>query len=184
MAKLTGKQELFCHEYIIDHNATQAAIRAGYSAKTAGIIGFENLTKPNIIAYLKELEQTVYEKLGITKERILQEQARIGFSRIDDHLIIDDDGCVIAKTFEEMPEGALACIKKVRHKKVVRASNTGKGEETIIDNTFEFELYDKQKALDMMGKDLGLGKEQIEITGKLDFVGIEVTLVKPGEAES
>lgn len=184
MAKLNEKQRKFCHEYIVDHNATQAAIRAGYSAKTAQQISSKLLLKVVVQAYIKELEQTVYEKLGITKERILKEQARIGFSRIDDHLIIDDDGCVIAKTFDAMPEGALACIKKIKHKKVIRASNTGKGEETIIDNTFEFELYDKQKALDMMGKDLGLGKEQIEITGKLDFVGIEVKLVKPGEAES
>lgn len=181
MGKLTEKQKRFCHEYITDHNGAQAAIRAGYSAKAAKETGYENLTKPHIIEYIAELEQTVYEKLGITKERILQEQARIGFSRIDDHLTIDDDGCVIAKTFDAMPEGALACIKKIKHKKVIRASNTGKGEETIIDNTFEFELYDKQKALDMMGKDLGLGKEQIEITGAIEFKGIEVELVKPPE---
>ena len=181
MGKLNKKQEKFCHEYIIDHNATQAAIRAGYKAKNAASTGCENLTKPNIKEYIAELEKTVYEKLGITKERILQEQARIGFSRMDNHVDIDDQGCVSAKTFEQMGEDALACIKKVKHKRVLRETPAG---DVVLDNTFEFELYDKQKALDTMGKDLGLGKEQIEITGKLDFNGIEVKLVKPGEAES
>lgn len=50
--KLTAKQQRFCDEYLIDLNATQAAIRAGYSKKTAGVIGVENLKKPNIKAYI------------------------------------------------------------------------------------------------------------------------------------
>ena len=55
MAKLTNKQEAFCREYIIDLNATQAALRAGYSEKTAKDIGCENLAKPNISEYITEL---------------------------------------------------------------------------------------------------------------------------------
>ena len=51
MPKLTAKQERFCEEYLIDLNATQAAIRAGYSVESAGSIGSENLTKPEIRAY-------------------------------------------------------------------------------------------------------------------------------------
>lgn len=50
---LTVKQKRFCDEYLIDLNATQAAIRSGYSKKTAGVIGQENLTKPNIKAYIE-----------------------------------------------------------------------------------------------------------------------------------
>lgn len=57
--KLTAKQQRFCDEYLIDLNATQAAIRAGYSKKTAGVIGTENLQKP----YLKEyIEKRMEEK--------------------------------------------------------------------------------------------------------------------------
>ena len=52
--KLTAKQKRFCDEYLIDLNATQAAIRAGYSAKTAGVIATENLQKPNIKAYIEK----------------------------------------------------------------------------------------------------------------------------------
>lgn len=54
MAKMTLKQQLFCDEYLIDLNATQAAIRAGYSEKTAKAIGSENLTKPDLKKYIEE----------------------------------------------------------------------------------------------------------------------------------
>ena len=54
MGKLTAKQQRFCDEYLIDLNATQAAIRAGYSEKTAGVIGVENLKKPNIKAHIEK----------------------------------------------------------------------------------------------------------------------------------
>lgn len=53
--KLSPKQKLFCEEYAKTKNATQSAINAGYSEKTAGIIGFENLKKPKIVEYLDEL---------------------------------------------------------------------------------------------------------------------------------
>lgn len=53
MAKLTAKQQRFCDEYLIDLNATQAAIRAGYSEKTAAVIATENLRKPNIKSYIE-----------------------------------------------------------------------------------------------------------------------------------
>ena len=54
MAKLTAKQQRFCDEYLVDLNATQAAIRAGYSPKTANVIGAENLSKPNLKRYIDQ----------------------------------------------------------------------------------------------------------------------------------
>ena len=54
MAKLTAKQQRFCDEYLVDLNATQAAIRAGYSSKTAHVIGAENLSKPNLKRYIDQ----------------------------------------------------------------------------------------------------------------------------------
>ena len=178
MAKLNPKQIRFCHEYIIDHNATQACIRAGYKEKNAAVTGCENLTKPNIKEYITELEQTVYEKLAITKESILAERKRIAFSRIDNHIDIDEQGCVSAKTFKQMGDDAIACIKKVKHKRVLRA--VPGGDDVILDNTFEFELWDKQKELDKLGLDLGLGKEQ-DIDINLTFQGLTVNFVKPSE---
>lgn len=69
---MTPKQERFVQEYLIDGNATQAAIRAGYSAHTARAIGQENLTKPAIADAVAEGKRKGAEKAGITRDRILQ----------------------------------------------------------------------------------------------------------------
>ena len=66
---MTEKQKRFCDEYLMDGNATQAAIRAGYSKRTAVDIGHENLTKPNIKKYIDErLEQIQSEKIASVQE--------------------------------------------------------------------------------------------------------------------
>lgn len=69
--KLRDRQERFCREYIIDYNATQAAIRAGYSKKTAGSIGSENLTKPEILSRVRELQAEQRERLCITADWVI-----------------------------------------------------------------------------------------------------------------
>lgn len=77
---LTPKQARFVAEYLIDLNATQAAIRAGYSAKTAYSIGNENLSKPEIAAAIAAGQGKVAAKLDITAEKVLRdlEDARTG----------------------------------------------------------------------------------------------------------
>lgn len=70
--KLTGKQEMFCQEYVVDLNGTQAAIRAGYSQDTAAQIASENLTKPHIYTRICELQKDKLEKLHINQEWVLQ----------------------------------------------------------------------------------------------------------------
>lgn len=69
--KLTAKEDMFVKEYLIDLNATQAAIRAGYSEKTAKEIGYENLTKPHIQESLSSLIAERSEKIEITAEYVL-----------------------------------------------------------------------------------------------------------------
>jgi phage terminase small subunit len=71
--KLTPKQQRFIEEYMVDLNATQACIRAGYSKKTATVIGAENLTKPYIKAEVERLRAEQSKKLEITKEGLLQD---------------------------------------------------------------------------------------------------------------
>lgn len=70
MAGLTTKQKLFCDEYLIDLNATQAAIRAGYSEKTAGQIGDENLKKPQIQEYLAARMKEREKRTEITQDYV------------------------------------------------------------------------------------------------------------------
>ena len=72
MSKLTGKQESFCQHYIVDLNATQAAIRAGYSKKTASEIGFENLRKPQLQLRIAQLQKKRQEEVKISQEMVIK----------------------------------------------------------------------------------------------------------------
>lgn len=88
MAKLTAKQERFVDEYLVDLNATAAARRAGYSEKTAEVIGYENLRKPQIMAAIHERQQNLQGKLEITQEAVLQELAAIAFANGTDFVTV------------------------------------------------------------------------------------------------
>jgi phage terminase small subunit len=78
MEYLTPKQEMFVREYLIDLNATQAAIRAGYSERTAGAIGAENLEKPEIAAAIQKAMDERAQKVSVTSEDVLDAILRIG----------------------------------------------------------------------------------------------------------
>lgn len=77
MAKLTDKQELFAREYLKDLNATQAAIRAGYSEKTARSVGSENLTKPDIQEYIAQLNQERMNRVQIDADYVLRQAVKL-----------------------------------------------------------------------------------------------------------
>jgi phage terminase small subunit len=77
MSKLTNKQEMFCLEYLIDLNATQAAIRAGYSGKTARDIACENLAKPNINERIAELMSERVNSTKITATYVLEQSDKL-----------------------------------------------------------------------------------------------------------
>jgi len=87
--KLTAKQELFCREYIIDLNAAQASLRAGYSEKTAGVIGAENLSKPILQARIAELMASRAESIDIDAKYVLNRLIQIDQMDVAD--ILNDD---------------------------------------------------------------------------------------------
>jgi phage terminase small subunit len=161
---LTAKMERFCQEFLVDMNATKAAIRAGYSEKTAHVIGQENLRKPVIMERLAELQQKTLHKLEVTRERIMEEYAKIGFSDITDYLEVEeydakdyDNGGfrketrVIIHPTEDMPKRKTAAIAEVRQTK-----------EGIA-----IKLHDKKGALDSMARYLGMFKDKLEVTGSM-----------------
>lgn len=78
--KLTDKQKFFCKEYIKDFNATRAAKASGYSEKTAGRIGGDNVQKVEIQKEIKRLMQKRIERTEISADRVVKELAKIGFS--------------------------------------------------------------------------------------------------------
>ncbi len=150
MAELTDKQERFCQEYLIDLNATQAAVRSGYSADTARSVGSENLTKPDIQARLSELNKERSEATGITQKRVLEEYAKIAFFDIRE--IFDVDGGLMnVKQMDNNSAGAIAAIKSTEE-----WGEDEEGRKTITGTVKEIKLFDKIRALDSLGKHLGL----------------------------
>jgi phage terminase small subunit len=83
MPKLTEKQKRFCEEYLIDLNATQSAIRAGYSPKTAYRIGAELLQKTSVAEYLKTLREEQSKRTGITADEVLIELRNVAFAKAE-----------------------------------------------------------------------------------------------------
>jgi phage terminase small subunit len=77
VAVLTDKQKMFCKEYMIDLNATQACIRAGYSKKTAKVIGSQNLSKLNIQEEITKLMKKREDKVELTAEKVLKDIERV-----------------------------------------------------------------------------------------------------------
>lgn len=150
MAKLTKKQKMFCDEYLIDLNATQAAIRAGYSSESAKEIGSENLTKPNIRAYIDKEIAERSKRTGINQDRVIRELARIAFIKADDVININT-----ANVKENANQDDLAVIQSVKVKTV--PTKNGKGIER------EIKLADKLKALELLGKHLGMFTDKVEV---------------------
>jgi len=163
MAKLTPKQKTFCDEYLIDLNATQAAIRAGYSPDSAKEIGCENLTKPNIRAYIDKEIANRSKRTGINQDRVIRELARIAFVNANDVINMDE-----ATLKADASEDDTATIASVKVKTI--PTKEGEGVER------EIKLADKLKALELLGKHLGMFKENINInanvnsTKKLDSI--------------
>lgn len=106
MAKLTARQRRFCDEYLIDLNATQAAIRAGYSEKNARNIASENLAKPNIKAYIDERMAEKESQLIATQDEVLKYLTSVlrGESQSTEIVVEGTgDGCSEARTLKKEP---------------------------------------------------------------------------------
>lgn len=180
--ELTDKQRRFCEEYIFDYNATRATKAAGYSEESARQIGSENLSKPYIRAYIKELESDLAKTLGITRSRVLREHEKLAFNSIA-HL---HDTWIQRKDFEELTNDQKACISEISTQTKVERINKGTKEEALIDVEYvKIKLYDKQKALDAISKMLGFNPvEKVDLTSlgeKIAFSGIQI--IKPNDPD-
>ena len=149
---MTEKQKRFVEEYLIDLNATQAAIRAGYSSKNADKIGHELLGKTRVSEAISQAMAERSRRTGINQDRVLQELARIGFAKITD--VVDPD---TAKIKVDASEDDLACIQSLK----IKPNEFGTEREV--------KLYDKKSALVDIGKHLGMFKERVELDADMEL---------------
>lgn len=149
MAKLTEKQQRFVDEYLIDLNATQAAIRAGYSARTANEQGSQNLAKLSIQQAIAERMAERSKRTGINQDRVVLELAKIAFVKMTD--LVDSQG----RIRESAADDDLACIESIKYKE--SESDTGASVER------EVKIASKLKALELLGKHLGMWNDKIDV---------------------
>ena len=150
MAKLTPKQRRFVDEYLIDLNATQAAIRAGYSPKYADREGHRLVENSRVSAAIDKAKAERSRRTGITADRVLQELAKIAFVNAAD--VIGNDGSLIHGAGRD----DTAAIQSVK----VKTIPTEEGD--IVEQ--EVRLYDKTRNLELLGRHLGLFNDKLAIT--------------------
>lgn len=149
---LTPKQERFVQEYLVDLNATQAAERAGYSARTARQTGAENLTKPDIAAAVQSAMRERSARTQITADEVLAEIAALAFSDLGQILDFTGDDPRL-RPAEDIPEAARRAVASIKVRRVVEAG-AGEGKREV--EVTEFKLWDKLAALEKAARHLGL----------------------------
>ncbi len=146
MAKLTNKQKKFIDEYLVDLNATQAAVRAGYKEKAAYRTGAENLRKPQIQEEIQKRMQERQQRTEITQDMVVKELAAIAFSKATDYVVIQG-GRVIIKNTNDLNEDQVRAIAGIKEGA----------------NGIEVKLNDKEKALELLGRHLGMWNDKLDI---------------------
>lgn len=144
---LNPKQERFVAEYLVDLNATQAAIRAGYSAKTAKEQGARLLTNVHIQAAVQKRRQQHQENTGLTVERVLQEAMRLAF--FDIRKLTDAEGNPIP--INQLDDDTAAAIQGLE-----LATERSRDEDGSVTVVRKYKIADKNAAVERLFKHLGL----------------------------
>ena len=150
ISKLPDKQRRFCLEYLQDYNGTQAAIRAGYSRKTASVLANKILKKPAVKRFLGKFERESQEQFELERNEILRHLAACATR--DGKMFVNDRG-VLHGNLNDLPDEVTAAIDSIKQK--VRTYTTQDGEEVTEVET-ELKLVSKAAALDMAMKHKGL----------------------------
>lgn len=154
---MTDKQTRFVEEYLIDLNATQAAIRAGYSPKTANEQAGRLLINVSIQDAIDKAKAERSRRTGINQDRVIQELAKIAFVNIKD--VVDDNASILA---DASPDD-LAAVESVK----VKTIPTKHGDMGV---EREVRLSPKLKALELLGRHLGMWKDKVDLNLQVPVV--------------
>src|SRR5579871_5053308 len=164
---LTPKQARFVTEYLLDLNATQAAIRAGFSAKAAHVQGARMLRNAKVRAAIDRAQAERAGRVRIEADRVLQEIATLAFSDIGQ--VLDFTGDVPRlRPAQEIPEAARRAISAVK----TRRYTEGRGEDAREVEVVEFKLWDRLGSLRDLGRHLKLFTDQHEHKVSVDLSGL------------
>jgi phage terminase small subunit len=139
---LTPKQAAFVREYMLDLNASKAAMRAGFSKKTACWIGQQLLAKPHVANAISDAQRKAADRAQVTQDDVVRELARVGFSNISNYLTFGQDG-VVLKASSDIPPEAMCAVSEVSE---TRTKDGG---------SVRFKMHNKISALDSLCRILG-----------------------------
>jgi phage terminase small subunit len=159
--KLNAKQEAFVREYLIDSNASRAALRAGYSPHSAPDIGAQLIRKSHIKAAIAERRKSIIERCEIDSSDVINELAILGLSDISHYRLDEMLNLILAPG---APTYAMRAIRGVKHR--VRTITTDEG-EMEREHTIEYSLWDKNTALTNLAKHFRLLIDRFEITAPI-----------------
>ena len=163
---LTARQTRFVAEYLVDLNGTQAAIRAGYSPRTAEAQASRLLRNVKVSAAVAKGQAARFRKVEITAERVLREAGGLAFSSLQD--LVDDDGNLLP--IKEWPQDAAAAVSSVELTKRNLVAGDGAQE-----NVVKIRLWDKPANVQILMKHLGLLTDQVDHkhSGRFELVWAE-----------
>lgn len=155
---LTDKQESFCQEYVVDKVAKRAAKAAGYSEKTAEILGYQLLQNPSVRARIDELLEKQAKRTQITADRVLEELSHVAF--MDLSLAYDEAGRLL--NVKDMPEPVRRSVSAIKVFEEFEGSGRSR---TKVGETRELKPFDKVAALKALGQHLRLFADRVEHSG-------------------
>lgn len=161
---LSPKQQRFVEEYLVDLNATQAAIRAGYSPKTAEQQGPRLLGKVGVAQAIAEGVAARSQRTAIDADRVVRELARIGLADLR-RLMTWDGEAVRFRPSDELTEDEAAAIAAVESETITRTDEDGSTETKV---KLKLRLWDKNAALTNLGRHLGMFVDKTEHSGKVE----------------
>jgi len=165
---LTPKQQRFVEEYLVDLNATQAAIRAGYSDRFSNTNAAKLLQITTISAAISAGRAKLSQATGVTVERVVREMARIGF--MDIRKLVDDKGAPIP--LRQLDDDTAAAVAGLE---VCRTGNAEMG----VGDVLKFKLADKNKALENLMRHLGgFEKDKLSTASSVDMTQFFAELFK------
>lgn len=166
MDELTPKIKRFCEEYIKDLNGTQAAIRAGYSAKTAPEQGSRLLTNVKVQNLISELKQSLSNNNEGLAQQVIDELKKMGFANIQDYIESENE----IKDLTKIDRDKAAAVESI--KKTVTEFSGG-SESSGKKTSIQFKLYDKISALEKLGRHLGIF--ELDNQQKAPVINVNIT---------
>lgn len=164
----TPRQAAFIDQYMVDRNATQAAIRAGYAKRAAGVEGSRLLANAKIRSEIDRRIAATAEKLEVTAERVVRELAKVAFANMADYMRANADGSPVLD-FSALTRDQAAALGSV----TVEEFKDGRSDKREVRRT-KFQMWDKPRALELLGKHFKLFTEvhEHDHKGSLTLMGL------------